>query len=99
LATATRRGDTLTLVFDVDHRDSGLPYKMIDRYSDSCTVLVSDPVIECWMRNGPGQTLGAKVFGTFPQLTYQMRDFGHSNFTLPGDIVLDFRPEPRLAGE
>ena len=99
MATATRRGDTLKLVFDVDHRVSVLPSQVLDRYSDSCTVLVSDPVIKCWIRNRLAKTPGAKVFGTFPRLTYEMWAFGYNNHTLPGSIVMDFRPEPQLAGE
>jgi DNA-binding SARP family transcriptional activator/peptidoglycan hydrolase-like protein with peptidoglycan-binding domain len=93
LATATRRGDALKLVFDVDHRNAvtfGLQWP--DRYTQSCTVLASDPIIECWIPGSPSSWGGAIVFGTFPQLTVQ-----YTSSILTGDTVLDFRPEPRLA--
>jgi hypothetical protein len=102
VAIATRRGDVLKLVFDVDHRGSMLLGGSFHRHSDTCTVLVSHPVIECWIPSRPNLAIGAKVFGTFPRLTYQMRNFEQTvllgyGFTIPGDIVLDFRPNQELA--
>jgi hypothetical protein len=100
LATATRRGDTLKLVFDVDHRDdasSGI--RAIQRYTHSCTVSVADPVIECWIPGRASSKPGARVFGTFPRLAYRVQwSTGYVRYTPPDDIALDFRPEPRLAG-
>ena len=99
LATATRRGDTLKVVFDVDHRagtTSDLHFP--DHYTQSCTISVADPVFECWISGKHDRTLGAKVFGTFPRLQFSFRlailYASDPNFSIPGDIVLDFRPEP-----
>ncbi|MCH8037004.1 MAG: peptidoglycan-binding protein, partial [Proteobacteria bacterium] len=100
LATATRRGDTLKMVFDVDLRDVDMfGGQFPSRYTQSCTVSVADPVIECWPPRGPGLTPKAKIFGTFPRLTFQSHYATLSSQWLPGDIVLDFRPAPRLAGK
>lgn len=98
-ATATRRGDTLKIVFDVDHGQATLRY--VDHYTQSCTILVADPVFECWITGRPNQTLGAKVFGTFPRLqfTFRKTNIERSAFALPRDIALDFRPEPRLSAQ
>ena len=100
LATATRRGETLKMMFDVDHRDvATFGGQFILHYTQSCTISVADPVIECWPPRGPGWSPNAIVFGTFPRLTFQMSAFARSGNWFDGDIVLDFRPAPRLAGE
>ena len=101
LATATRRGETLKMVFDVDLRDVDMfGGQFVSHYTQSCTVSVADPVIECWPPRGPGWSPRAKVFGSFPRLTFQSH-YARPNGSqwLPGDIVLDFRPAPRLAGK
>ena len=97
LATATRRGDTLKVVFDVDHRDNPMPrpgVQYTDHYTQSCTVSVADPVFECWISYRRGYKLGAEVFGTFPRLTFQIQSNAKNSHWYPGDVVLDFRPEP-----
>ncbi len=65
VATATRRGDTLNVVFEVDLR-AGVPLglKYPDRYSQSCTVSVADPVFKCWIFGRNYVAFGAKVFGS-----------------------------------
>jgi len=104
LATATRRGDTLKMVFDVDHRDVALSqsYDFFDQYNQSCAASLGDPVFDCWITGVGAYKLSAKVFGTFPRLLFSFRKpatGGPYNYTAPGDIVLDFRPEPRLERE
>jgi len=97
-ATATRQGDALEVVFEVDHRLShGLAQRFAHRSRQSCTVSVADRAFECWIAGRPNTTLGAKVFGTFPQLKYQVKGDEPTTNILPGDIVLSFRPEPQLA--
>jgi len=99
-ATATRRGDTLKMVFDVDHRDVNMfGAQYVPNYTQSCTVSVADPVIECWAPSGPGWATKAKVFGTFPRLTFQSLPAEINSQWHSGDIVLDFRPAPGPAGE
>ncbi len=99
-ATATRQGDALEIVFDVNHK--GVSYfgpPHADRYSQSCTVPLSAPVIECWIAERRQLSFGAKVFGTFPRLTYEMQlALGWKSGPLPGDIVLEFLPELKSAG-
>ncbi|MFQ5566438.1 MAG: hypothetical protein ACE5EU_08760, partial [Paracoccaceae bacterium] len=95
VATANRRGEILELVFHVDHRDTTMFHRTGSRYTQTCTVLVSDPVFECWLSGSPNRRPGAKVVGTFPRLTYGMWEIGHANNTVPGNIVLDFRPQSK----
>jgi hypothetical protein len=102
LAIATRRDDTLTLVFDVDHWNSTVSSQHFsDHYTQSCTISVADPVFECWISGLYDITLGAKVFGTFPRLQFSFRQAiaDGAAFLIPADIMLDFRPEQRLAQE
>jgi hypothetical protein len=95
LATATRRGDTLKVVFDVDHRaGTRSDPHFSDHYTQSCTISVADPVFECWIPGRYDITISAKVFGTFPRLQFSFQQANQSFFLIPGDIVLDFRPEP-----
>lgn len=94
-ATLTRRGDTLIVVFDVDHRGNGqYGANFTSHYTQRCTASVPDPTFECWISGSPNDTgtPGAKVYGTFPRLTFQVETVGQT--PQPADTVINFRPTP-----
>ena len=95
LATATRHGDGLKVVFDIRHQLTPKGYSR--KYTQSCTSSFAD--FDCWILGRIEQTFPAQIYGTFPRLIFSFDNHKLQRYPLPlpKRIVLDFEPETQIS--